>query len=122
MNAGMRVRRGLLAALMMFAVPLAATLAAMLLSPPAVAQGVSSAVSPSRATRLRDKQLSAEIQSRPRGTLSRPMIQSDTQRITEIRRCSGRHELRDNPAIIEQPNNRVDLVFTITEGANATTA
>ncbi len=42
MNFGMRVRGGLLAALMMFAMPVAATLAAMLVSSPAAAQTVSS--------------------------------------------------------------------------------
>ena len=67
--------------------------------------------------KVKDEQLSAEIQSKPRGTLSRPMVQSDAQRIAEIYRRSGRYDVRVNPEIIEQPNNRVDLVFTITEGA-----
>jgi len=44
------------------------------------------------------------------------MVQSDAQRIAEIYRRSGRYDVRVNPEIIEQPNNRVDLVFTITEG------
>jgi len=48
------------------------------------------------------------------GTLSRPMVQSDAQRIAEIYRRSGRYDVRVNPEIIEQPNNRVDLIFTIT--------
>jgi len=66
--------------------------------------------------KVKDDQLTAEIQSKPRGTLSRPMVQSDAQRIAEIYRRSGRYDVRVNPEIIEQPNNRVDLVFTITEG------
>src|ERR1700674_2440105 len=66
--------------------------------------------------KVKDEQLSAEIQSKPRGTLSRPMVQSDAQRIAEIYRRSGRYDISVNPEIIEQPNNRVDLVFTITEG------
>ena len=66
--------------------------------------------------KVKDEQLSAEIQSKPRGTLSRPMVQSDAQRIAEIYRRSGRYDVRVNPEIIEQPNNRVDLIFTITEG------
>jgi outer membrane protein insertion porin family len=45
------------------------------------------------------------------------MVQSDAQRIAEIYRRSGRYDVRVNPEIIEQPNNRVDLVFTITEGS-----
>src|SRR3982751_2568019 len=66
--------------------------------------------------KVKDEQLSAEVQSKPRGTLSRPMVQSDAQRIAEIYRRSGRYDVRVNPEIIEQPNNRVDLIFTITEG------
>src|SRR5471032_2833354 len=66
--------------------------------------------------KVKDEQLTAEIQSKPRGTLSRPMVQSDAQRIAEIYRRSGRYDISVNPEIIEQPNNRVDLVFTITEG------
>src|SRR3979409_632197 len=42
MNVGMRVRGGLMATLIMFALPVAATLAAMLVPTPAAAQGVSS--------------------------------------------------------------------------------
>jgi outer membrane protein insertion porin family len=173
-----------LAALIMFAVPVAATLAGLLMSSPAVAQTVSSIqvegnrrvevetirsyFKPGPGGRLdqgniddglkalietglfqdvkinqagghlvvtvienpviariafegnkkvKDEQLSAEIQSKPRGTLSRPMVQSDAQRIAEIYRRSGRYDVRVNPEIIEQPNNRVDLVFTVTEGS-----
>jgi outer membrane protein insertion porin family len=66
--------------------------------------------------KVKDEQLSSEIQSKPRGTFSRPMVQSDAQRIAEIYRRSGRYDVRVNPEIIEQPNNRVDLIFNITEG------
>ena len=66
--------------------------------------------------KIKDDQLSAEVQSKPRGTLSRPMVQSDAQRIADIYRHSGRYDVTVNPQIIEQPNNRVDLVFEITEG------
>ncbi|MEH6950784.1 outer membrane protein assembly factor BamA [Nitrobacter sp. NHB1] len=66
--------------------------------------------------KIKDEQLKAEIQSKPRGTFSRPMVQSDVQRIVEIYRHSGRYDVRVTPQIIEQPNNRVDLVFSINEG------
>ena len=66
--------------------------------------------------KIKDEQLSAEIQSKPRGTFSRPMVQSDAQRIAEIYRRSGRYDVHVTPEIIEQPNNRVDLVFTVVEG------
>jgi outer membrane protein insertion porin family len=180
----MRVRGGFLAALIMFATPVAATLAVLLVPSPAAAQTVSSIqvegnrrveietirsyFKPGSGGRLdqasiddglkalietglfqdvristsggrlmvtvvenpvigrvafegnkkvKDEQLSAEIQSKPRGTLSRPMVQADAQRIAEIYRRSGRYDVRVNPEIIEQPNNRVDLIFTITEGS-----
>ncbi len=67
--------------------------------------------------KVKDEQLTAEVQSKARGTLSRAMVQSDTQRITEIYRRNGRFDVKVEPKIIEQPNNRVDLVFEITEGA-----
>src|SRR3954452_8922211 len=54
--------------------------------------------------KVKDEQLSAEVQSKPRGTLSRPMVQSDAQRIAEIYRRAGRYDVRVNPEIIEQPN------------------
>lgn len=66
--------------------------------------------------KAKDEQLTAEIQSKPRGTLSRPIVQSDTQRIIETYRRNGRYNVRVVPKIIELPNNRVDLVFEITEG------
>lgn len=67
--------------------------------------------------KVKDDQLAGEVQSKPRGTLSRPVVQSDAQRIAEIYRRSGRYDVRVNPQIIEQPNNRVDLIFEITEGS-----
>jgi outer membrane protein insertion porin family len=184
MKLGMRVRGGLLAALVMFATPLAATLAVGLASSPASAQTVDSIeVEGNRRVetstirsyfkpgpggkldqghiddglkglietglfqdvninqaggrivvrvvenpvigrvvfegnkKVKDEQLTSEVQSKPRGTLSRPMVQSDAQRIVEIYRHSGRYDVSVLPEIIEQPNNRVDLIFTITEGS-----
>jgi len=67
--------------------------------------------------KLKDEQLSAEIQSKTRGTLSRPMVQSDALRITELYRRSGRYDVSVDPQMIQQPNNRVDLIFVITEGS-----
>src|SRR6476619_5944968 len=153
MNFGMRVRGGLVAALILVATPVAATMAALLASSPAAAQTVStiqvegnrrveietirSYFKPGPGGRLdqgaiddglkaliatglfqdvkisnvgghllvtvvenpvigrvalegnkkvKDDQLSADIQSKPRGTFSRPMVQADAQRIAEIYR------------------------------------
>ncbi len=182
MNFGMRVRGGLFAALIMIAVPVAATLAGVLASPVAAQTVASIQVEGNRRVeietirsyfkpgpggrldqaqiddglkalietglfqdvkisqarggilvtvvenpvigrvafegnkKVKDEQLSAEVQSKPRGTLSRPMVQSDAQRIADIYRHAGRYDVSVNPQIIEQPNNRVDLVFEITEG------
>jgi len=66
--------------------------------------------------RVKDEQLTQEVQSKPRGALSRPTVQADVQRIVEIYRRNGRYDVRVEPKIIERPNNRVDLVFEINEG------
>jgi outer membrane protein insertion porin family len=66
--------------------------------------------------KAKDEQLVAETQSKARGTLSRPMVQADVQRIIEIYHRSGRFDVSVDPKIIELPNNRVDLVFEIKEG------
>src|SRR5215210_5395036 len=66
--------------------------------------------------KVKDEQLGGELQSKPRGTLSRPQVQADTQRIIEMYRRNGRFDVRVEPKIIELPNNRVDLVFEVIEG------
>src|SRR5215470_10388943 len=66
--------------------------------------------------KAKDEQLNAEVQSKPRGTLSRPTVQADVQRIIEIYHRTGRFDVSVDPKIIELPNNRVDLVFEIKEG------
>jgi outer membrane protein insertion porin family len=66
--------------------------------------------------KVKDEQLKSEIQSRERGTLSRPVVQADVARMVDVYRRSGRFDIRIEPKIIELPNNRVDLVFEISEG------
>jgi outer membrane protein insertion porin family len=66
--------------------------------------------------KAKDEQLKTEVQSKPRGTLSKPTVQADVQRIIEIYRRTGRFDVRVEPKYIELPNNRVDLVFEISEG------
>jgi outer membrane protein insertion porin family len=70
--------------------------------------------------RVKDEQLNTEIQSKPRGTFSRAIVQADVQRILEIYRAAGRYDIRVEPKVIELPNNRIDLVFEITEGPKTT--
>jgi outer membrane protein insertion porin family len=66
--------------------------------------------------KVKDEQLRSEIQSKERGTLSRPIVQADVARLVEVYRRSGRFDIRIEPKIIMLPNNRVDLVFEISEG------
>jgi outer membrane protein insertion porin family len=66
--------------------------------------------------KVKDEQFTTELQSKPRGTFNRAMVQADTQRIVEIYRRQGRYDVRVTPKVIELPNNRVDLVYEITEG------
>jgi outer membrane protein insertion porin family len=66
--------------------------------------------------KAKDEQLSSEVQSKPRGTYSRALVQSDVQRILEVYQRSGRYDVRVVPKIIELPNGRVDLIFEINEG------
>jgi outer membrane protein insertion porin family len=67
-------------------------------------------------SKVKDEQLKLEIQSRERGTLSRPTVQSDVNRIIDVYRRSGRYDIRVDPKMIDLPNSRVDLVFEINEG------
>ena len=164
MNVGMRVRGGLLAALILFALPVAATLAACLCRrrpPPrplprfevqgnrrveietirsyfkpgpgghldqgAIDDGLKALIETGLFQdvkinnvgghlvvtvvenpvigrvafegnkKVKDDQLSAEVQSKPRGTFSRPMVQADAERIAEIYRHAGRYDVRVNP-------------------------
>ncbi|HZU89469.1 MAG TPA: outer membrane protein assembly factor BamA, partial [Stellaceae bacterium] len=66
--------------------------------------------------KAKDEQLKTEVQSKPRGTLQKPVVQADVQRIIEIYHRSGLYDVSVVPKIIELPNNRVNLVFEITEG------
>ena len=47
--------------------------------------------------RMKDEQLSQEIQSKERSTLSKPMVQADVQRILEIYQRNGRFDVSVTP-------------------------
>ncbi|MEW6257973.1 MAG: outer membrane protein assembly factor BamA [Pseudomonadota bacterium] len=66
--------------------------------------------------KIKDDVLAGEVQSKPRGTLSKATVQADTQRILEVYRRSGRSDVKVNPVTIDRGNGRVDLVFEINEG------
>ena len=67
--------------------------------------------------KAKDTQLRSRSAVEARGTLSKPTVQADVQRIIEIYHRSGRFDVTVVPKIIELPNNRVNLVFEINEGA-----
>jgi outer membrane protein insertion porin family len=66
--------------------------------------------------KAKDEQLQAEVQSKARGTLSKPTVQADVQRLLELYHRIGRFDITVVPKVIELPNNRVNLVFEINEG------
>jgi len=65
---------------------------------------------------LNDEKLSDEVQAQPRAIFTRARVQSDVQRMIEVYRQSGRFAAQILPKVVEQPQNRVDLVFEISEG------
>src|SRR5262245_61430777 len=67
--------------------------------------------------KVKDADLSAAIESKPRGPLQRATVQSDANRIVEVYRHAGRDEVSVKPEIIDRGNGSVDLVYAITEGA-----
>jgi outer membrane protein insertion porin family len=70
--------------------------------------------------KVQDKELQPAIASKARGPLQRAMVQSDVNRIIEVYRHSGRDDVKVVPEIIDRGNDRVDLVYEITEGVKTT--
>src|SRR6202163_93823 len=70
--------------------------------------------------KIQDKELSAVIESKPRGTLQRAVVQSDVSRIMEAYRHAGRDDVGVVPQIIDRGNDRVDLVYVVTERTKTT--
>ena len=66
--------------------------------------------------RIDDETLQQEIELRPRVVFTRTKVQSDTNRILEIYRRSGRFAATVEPKVIQLEQNRVDLAFEISEG------
>ena len=70
--------------------------------------------------KVKDADLTAVIQSKARGGLQRSIVQADVGRIMEAYRHVGRDDVGVVPQIIDRGNERVDLVFAITEGKKTT--
>lgn len=65
---------------------------------------------------LKDDKISDEVEIEPRSVFTRAKVQEDVQRIIELYRQSGRFAANVVPKVVQQPQNRVDLIFEITEG------
>ena len=70
--------------------------------------------------KIKDKELDAVVESKPRGTLQRAVVQADVGRIMEAYRHAGRDDVGVVPKIIDRGNDRVDLVYEVTEGQKTT--
>jgi outer membrane protein insertion porin family len=66
--------------------------------------------------RFDDKALNDEVQLKPRSVYTRTKVQADVKRILDLYRHSGRFAATVEPKVIQLPQNRVDLVFEISEG------
>lgn len=60
--------------------------------------------------------LEGELQARARTPVNQAVIDADVQRILEVYRRSGRGLAQVTPRIVDLPNGRVDVVYTIVEG------
>jgi outer membrane protein insertion porin family len=68
-------------------------------------------------SRVKSDQLFPELQTRSRGPYSTAIVNSDVQRILEIYRRIGRSDANVNVSTATAPNGRIDVTFTIVEGA-----
>jgi outer membrane protein insertion porin family len=66
--------------------------------------------------KVSDKDLNKEVQEKPRTVFTRAKVQADVQRIIELYRRNGKFAATVDPQIIQRPQNRVDLIFSINEG------
>lgn len=65
---------------------------------------------------LDDDALSQEVELRPRVVFTRTKVQSDVARLLELYRRQGRFAASIEPKVIQLDQNRVDLVYEISEG------
>lgn len=66
--------------------------------------------------KIEDKELMAEISLRPRQVYTKTKVQNDVSRIYQLYQRGGRFAVAVEPKIIELDQNRVNLVYEITEG------
>ena len=66
--------------------------------------------------RISDDILEDEVKLRPRIVYTRSRVQNDVQRLIDVYRRNGRFAVGVEPKVIQLPQNRVDLIFEISEG------
>lgn len=66
--------------------------------------------------RIKDDKILPEIRLAPRQIFTRSKARADVDRIIELYKRQGRFAARVEPKIVQLDQNRVDLVFEITEG------
>ena len=66
--------------------------------------------------KLDDEVLEPEVSLRPRVIYTRTKVQNDVKRLLSVYRLNGRFAATVEPKVIQLPQNRVDLVFEISEG------
>ena len=64
-----------------------------------------------------DDALAKEVEVRERMIFTKARVQSDTQRVLALYQKSGFYNVRVAPKLIRLPENRVNLVFEVTEGS-----
>lgn len=69
--------------------------------------------------RIETPDLEKEMELKPRSIYSQEKVQSDVNRVLDIYRKSGRYNATVQPKLIKRDQNRVDLVYEITEGSAA---
>ncbi|NNC38950.1 MAG: outer membrane protein assembly factor BamA [Hyphomonadaceae bacterium] len=65
---------------------------------------------------LKDDKITDELEAAPRSIFTRSRVQADVQRVIDLYSQSGRFAATVVPKVVQQPQNRVDLIFEITEG------
>jgi len=65
---------------------------------------------------MAEDKIREEIQIAPRGVFTAARMQADVQRIMELYRQSGRFAAKVTPEYVPLDQNRVDVIFSITEG------
>ncbi len=66
--------------------------------------------------RIKDDKIQPEIRLAPRQIFTRSKVRADVDRIIELYKRQGRFAATVEPKIVQLDQNRVDLVFEITEG------